>query len=452
MIPNDDPDPEVRLEQLCSAVKMVYASTYHADAKAYLALTAHRLEQEKMAVVIQRVVGKVHGTYLYPDIAGVARSLNFYPMAGTRPEDGVASVALGLGKTVVEGGPCFRFSPAHPRMPIQSFSPRDYLENSQREFMALDLSRSRGARGPLAARTSIRVLDLEVARRHGTLHAVASTYSPDDDAIYDGLGRPGIPVVTMAGVLKGSKLPLAETLSLLLKVGSAGSSCPVEIEFAVNLSDRAGEPHEFGFLQIRPMVPGPDVTDVDIVDLASEDTLGVASSALGNGILEDVRDVVYVRPDRFSRAATPLVAEEVGTLNSRLRAQSRPYLLIGPGRWGSADPWLGIPVRWAQISGVRCIVETDLDDHHVDPSQGSHFFHNIMSFGIGYLTVNARRGDRLDLPWLESLPAAEELNYVRHVRFAEPLEIALNGRKGLGVILKPGRRLHERPGRLRFTV
>lgn len=406
-----------------------------ADAESYLALTAHRLEQEKMAVVIQRIVGKVHGTNLYPDIAGVARSPIFYPMAGTRPEDGVASEALGPGKTVVEGGRCFRFPPAHPRMPIQSFSPRDYMEeDSQRDYMALDLSRSGGARGPLAARAGIQVLDLEVARRHGTLHPVASTYSPDDDAIYDGLGRPGIPVVTMAGILKGSKLPPAWTLTLLLKVGAAGSSCPVEIEFAVNLSDRAGEPHEFGSLQIRPMVPGPDVTDVDIVDLAPEDTLGVASGALGNGILEDVRDVVCVRPDRFARAATPLVAEELGTLNPRLRAQNRPYLLIGPGRWKGTDPWLGIPVRWAQISGVRCTVETDLDDRHVDPSQGSHFFHNIVSFGIGYLTVNVRRGGRLDLPWLESLPAAEELDYVRHVRIAEPLEIALNGRKCVGVI------------------
>lgn len=452
MIPNNHPDPEVRLEQLCSAVKMVYASTYHADAKAYLAATSHRLEQEKMAVVIQRVVGRVHDHYLYPDIAGVARSLNFYPMAGTRPEDGVASVVLGLGKTVVEGGRCFRFSPAHPRMPIQSFSPRDYLANSQREFLALDLSPASGGRDPLAVRASIESLDLEHARRHGTLRPVASVYSPDDDALYDGLGRPGIPVVTMAGILKGSEFPLAETLSFLLRVGSASASCPVEIEFAVSLSERVGEPHEFGFLQIRPMVPGPRVGDLDIGDVAPEDTLGLASHALGDGLLDDIRDVVYVRPDRFVRARTQQVAEEVGLVNARLKAQNRQYLLIGPGRWGSADPWLGIPVRWAQVSGVRCVVETDLDDHHVDPSQGSHFFHNIMSFGIGYLTVDVHRGDRLDLAWLDRQPAVEELNFVRHVRFDEPLEIALDGRKSLGVILKPGRRLRGLRGRPRAAV
>jgi hypothetical protein len=245
----------------------------------------------------------------------------------------------------------------------------------------------------------------------------------------------------MAGVLKGKGFPLAEVLSFLLKVGSAGSSCSVEIEFAANLSERPDAPHEFGFLQIRPLVLGSDAQDMQLQDVPAEDTLGLTHQALGNGFLEGVRDVIYVRPDRFERGKTPPIAEEVGGLNSRLQLQNRPYLLIGPGRWGSTDPWLGIPVKWAQISGVRCIVETDLDDYHVDPSQGSHFFHNIMSFGIGYLTVNPGKGDILDFGWLAAQPAADELAHVRHLEFDEPLDIALNGRRSFGIILKPGRRI-----------
>lgn len=445
MIPNNHPDPEVRLEQLCRAIKMVYASTYHADAKAYLESTPHRLEEEKMAVVIQRLVGQVHEDFLYPHVAGVARALNFYPMPGMRPEDGVASVVLGLGKMVVDGGRCFRFSPAHPKKPMQSFTPKDHLENSQREFYALDLRAHDLGQGEALRRGNLQTLDLQAARQHGTLAPVASVYSPDNNAIYDGLSRPGIPLVTMAGVLKGHAFPLAETLSLLLKVGAAGSSCPVEIEFACNLSGRPDEPHEFGFLQIRPLVLGSDAQDVQLEDIRPADALAIAHQALGNGFLTEICDLVYVRPKRFERSRTPAIAEEVGRLNAGLRREQRPFLLIGPGRWGSTDPWLGIPVKWAQISGVRCIVETDLDDFHVDPSQGSHFFHNIMSFGIGYLTVHPGRDDMLDLNWLEAQPAERELEYVRHLHFSEPLDIALNGRRSFGVIMKSGQRIRARP-------
>ncbi len=444
MIPNNHPDPEKRLDQLCRAVKMVYASTYHADARAYLEATPHRLEEEKMAVVIQRIVGRVRGRYLYPNIAGVARSLNFYPMPGTKPEDGVASVVLGMGKMVVEGGRCFRFSPEHPKRAMQSFSPADYLENSQRDFFALDLGAGKGAEGDSDYLPRLVALDLQAARAHGTLQPVASTYSPDNDAVYDGLSRPGIPLVTMAGVLKGKAFPLAETLSFLLKVGAAGSSCPVEIEFAVNLASRPEEPHEFGFLQIRPLVLGSDSRDLMLDDLDTAEALVVARQALGNGLIGEVRDLVYVPLARFERSKTAVIAAQIGTINATLRREGRPYLLIGPGRWGSADPWLGIPVRWAQISGVRCVVETGMAEVHVDPSQGSHFFHNIMSFGIGYLTVEAARGDRLDYNWLNAQPARHELEFIRHLVFDHPLEIALNGRKSLGVIMKPGRSLREK--------
>lgn len=440
MIPNNHEDPEVRLAELLAAIKMVYASTYHSDAKAYIESTPNRLEEERMAVVIQQVVGGRHGSYLYPNFAGVARSLNFYPMPGMKPEDGVASVALGLGKTVVDGGRCVRFCPAHPRRPLQSFSPEDYLENAQREFAALDLSQ----RDPLrreegVAQVGVVSLDLEEARRHGTLGPVGSIYSPDNNAVYDGLSREGIPLVTLAGVLKGRVFPLPEILSFLLKVGSAASSCPVEMEFAVTLSGEPGKPHEYGFLQIRPLVLGTDAQDIPIESVNPAEALCVAHQALGNGFLPGIRDVVYVKPQSFERAKTPIIAHEIGEINGRLRQAGRPYLLVGPGRWGSADPWLGIPVKWAQIAGVRCIVETDMEDIHVDPSQGSHFFQNIMSFGIGYLTVDTRGPrDRLDYDWLDTLPVAFETGFVRHVALEAPLEVALNGRRSLGVILKPG--------------
>jgi len=435
MIPNNHESAEVRLEELCRAIKMVYASTYHADAKAYIESTPNRHEDERMAVVIQQVVGRPRAHYFYPNLAGVVRSLNFYPMPGMMPEDGVASVVLGLGKAVVEGGRCVRFSPAHPHKPMQSLTTEEYLENAQRTFLTLDLSEA-GARPTLVS------LDLKVAEAHGTLAPVGSVYSADNDAIYDGISRPGARLVTLAGVLKGSVFPLAEVLSFLLKVGSAASSCPVEMEFAANLSNDPAEPHEFGFLQIRPLVLGSDVRDIQIEQIDPAGALCVSNQALGNGFIEGVRDLIYVRRDKFARSRTPEIARQIGDLNSRLREGKRPYILIGPGRWGSADPWLGIPVRWAQISGVSCIIETDLQDMHVDPSQGSHFFHNIMSFGIGYLTVNLRRGDMLDFALLDGESAATETEHLRHLSFQEPLKIALNGRKGYGVVMKPGCKFH----------
>ena len=440
MIPNNAEDAEVRLAQLGDAIKLVYASTFHADAKAYLQSTPNRLEEEKMAVVIQQVAGRRHGRYLYPDFAGVGRSLNFYPMPGMKPEEGIGSVALGLGKTVVDGGRCARFCPAQPAKPLQWFAPEDYLENAQREFLALDLE---GPEGPVMdGMLNLATLDLKTAVEHGTLFPVGGVYSPENDAIYDGCGRPGVPLVTMAGVFKGSVFPLGDVLTLLLKAGTAANSCPVEMEFAVALSADPAQPHEFNFLQIRPMVMGTDAQDLPLDSVVPGQALCTARMVMGNGLMEGILDLVYVRPGSFERALTPVIAGEVGQMNARLKAARRPYLLLGPGRWGSADPWLGIPVSWAQIAGVRCIVETDMGDMHVDPSQGSHFFQNLMAFGIGYLTVETRGTvDLLDYAWLEAQPATFETAHLRHLAFAQPLEVALNGRRNRGVVLKPGCKL-----------
>jgi DNA-binding NarL/FixJ family response regulator len=444
MLPNNDPDHDLRVNELSRAIRLVYASTYYADSKSYIAATPNRLEEEKMAVVIQPVVGRRHGDYLYPDIAGVVRSYDYYPMHGLHAEDGVACVALGLGRTVVDGGRCVRFCPAQPGALYQFTSTHDYQENAQRQFYAIDLAQpGPGLSGRLGG-SNLALLGLDVAHAHGTLAPVGSVYSPENDIVYPGADRPGVKLVTMAGVLSGGDFPLPEALCFLLGVGKAGLSCHVEIEFAVSLRAPGQGPHELAFLQIRPLVFGPGADDVDlgVVDRAA--AICLSGAALGHGRLEGIRDLVYVRGDTFDRGRTPEIALEVGVMNARLRHGGRPYLLIGPGRWGSADPWLGIPVGWAQISGVRCVVETEMQEISVAPSQGTHFFQNITSFGIGYFTLNAQDAVAfLDSAWLDAQWAQEESAHVRHLSFPEPLEILVDGRRGMGAVMKPGRRAAE---------
>jgi CheY-like chemotaxis protein len=437
MLANNHPQLHVRLDQLCDAIKLVYASTFYGGAKAYLQATSNRVEEEKMAVIIQQVVGRQHESYDYPDFAGVAMSTNFYPAAGMAPEDGAVFVALGLGRTVVEGMKCLRFSPKHPENLPQFGTIKDMLHNSQREFFAVDTSQP-DAYPHLQEDFSLAVLDLDDAERHGTLEAVGSVYSPENEMIYDGIWRPGVRLVTFAHVLKSDLFPLAEILRRLLEFGTRCMSCPVEIEFAVKLGDGKQKRHEFGFLQIRPLAAGYDKLSLGLEQLEAEDALATTALALGNGRIEEIQDIVYVPPRLFDRAQTPSIAEEIGRLNGSLLEQGRPYLLIGPGRWGSADRWLGIPVRWAQISGARVIVETDLEDFKVTPSQGTHFFQNLTSFQIGYLTINQAEGSgRLDWAWLDAQPAVQQTRYVRHVRLASSLTVLIDGHTGRAAILKP---------------
>ncbi len=439
MLPNSHPELDVRLAHLCAAIKLVYASTFFRGAKSYLQATGNRVEEEKMAVIVQQIVGRRHGDHVYPDFAGVAHSTNFYPTAGARAEDGVAFVALGMGRTVVDGGKCLRFSPRHPQALPQFGTVRDLLHNSQREFMALDVSRP-GAGPDRDGDANLAKLPLAAAEEHGTLDAVGSVYCPENEAVYDGIHRPGARLVTFAHVLKSDLFPLAGVLGFLLDLGQRAMSCPVEIEFAV--SRGAGppdRPDEFGFLQIRPLAAGYETPELAPDLLAAPDALCATSVALGNGRIEALRDVVYVPPANFDRGATVAIAEEVAQFNRALQREGRPYLLIGPGRWGSADRWLGIPVKWAQIAGARVIVETDLEDFKVTPSQGSHFFQNLTSFRVGYLTVNAAEGGgRLDWTWLDAQPAHAQTAHLRHLRLAGSLTVLIDGRTGRGVVLKPG--------------
>jgi CheY-like chemotaxis protein len=436
MVPNNHVDLSVRLDQLCDAIKLVYASTFFRRAKNYLEATGNRVEEEKMAVIVQQVVGNAHETVFYPDFAGVAHSTNFYSTGPMKPEEGVVSVALGLGRTVVEGGRTLRFSPAQPARLPQFGTTEDWLKNSQRDFWAIDISRP--AEYPSSEDYNLVRLDLADAERHGTLHAVGSVYSPQNDQIYDGIHRPGTRLVSFAHVLKSGVFPLASILEVLLELGRRTMSVAVEIEFAVALSGDDQLPHQFGFLQVRPLAADYEAPDVPLELFDSEDVIVATAIALGNGRTGDLHDLVYVPRGRFERGATRQIAAEVGELNKRLVAAEHTYVLLGPGRWGSSDRWLGIPVRWDQISAARVIVETDLADFKVTPSQGSHFFQNLTSFQIGYLTVNAaEQGSRIDWEWLDAQPAVVETEHLRHLRFADPLSVLIDGRQSRGVVLKP---------------
>ncbi len=441
MLPNGDPDIDARLQELCRAIRLVYASTYCTDSKSYIESTPNRLEDERMAVVVQQVTGRRHGEYVYPDIAGVARSYDYYPVKGLKPEDGVASAVLGMGRMVVDGGRCIRFSPAQPRRLFQFSSTEAYLENAQRQFFALDMTRPAPVREPLLqADSNLVLLDLETAMEHGTLAPVGSVYSPQNDRVYEGVYREGVKLVTMAGVLSGDAFPLAEVLDFLMDIGQAGFSTHVEIEFAVNLSQEDEAPHEFTFLQIRPLVFDVSTEEVELAEIRPDETICISENTLGHGQIRGISDIVFVRPDAFDRSKTVDMVGEVGRINRELRSAGRPYLLIGPGRWGSADHWLGIPVAWSHISGARCIVETQMEGITVEPSQGTHFFQNITSFGIGYFTLGAEGpSSHLDSDWLMEQTPEDESEHVRHIGLDEPLEIVVNSRSGFGVIMKPGK-------------
>ena len=435
MLGNQQASLDVRLEELSEAIRRIYASTFTQHAKAYVRATPYRLEEEKMAVILQQVVGMQHGQRFYPDFSGVVRSHNFYPVEPMTFSDGIAAVALGLGRTVVDGGKCVSFCPRYPRNLIQFSSVEDILANTQTEFCALELDGvpHGGGQGHLREMR----FGLDVAEADGTLHAVGSTYSADNHAIYDGLSRPGSRVVTFAPMLKHGLFPLAAILEVLVRAGEDALGNPVEIEFAVSLP-RGEEPADFGFLQIRPLTLARDHQDLAIGQVDPGQIVCQSTKVLGNGRIENLYDIVVVDSQRFERSRSREVAEAVAGFNATLNSENRPYLLIGVGRWGSNDPWLGIPVEWDEISGARAIVEAGFRDFRVTPSQGSHFFQNLTAFQVGYFTVNPDAGEgSIDWQWLTEQPAVEEHGCVRHLRFSEPLRVVMNSKTSQGVILKP---------------
>ncbi|MDR3762842.1 MAG: PEP/pyruvate-binding domain-containing protein [Acidobacteriota bacterium] len=437
MLANSSRELNTRVEELNEAVKRVYASTYSRHARAYIRATPFRLEEEKMAVMIQELVGSPHGTRFYPDFSGVARSRNFYPIEPMQSGDGVAAVALGLGRTVVDGGKSLSFCPRYPRHMIQFSTVEDILRNSQTEFLALDLSAAAAGGEERGEHLREHRFPLRDAEADGTLHYVASTYSRDNDAIYDGLSRPGARVVTFAPILKYNIFPLPEILEYLQKLGADALGRPVEIEFAVRMGQN-GAPAEFGFLQMRPLVCSREAEDQAVESVEAASILCRSANVLGNGRIEDIHDLVVVDYESFHRANSVAVAEIVGRFNAQLAAANTPYILIGVGRWGSKDPWLGIPVTWDQVSGARVIVEAGFRDFRVTPSQGSHFFQNLTAFRIAYFTINPDLGEGLvDWPWLAAQTALEQTGPVRHIRTERPFTVAISGARGVGVVLKP---------------
>lgn len=435
MIPNLD-DKYQMLQMLAAAIKSVYASVYYKDSKAYMTATSNVIDQEKMAVILQEVVGKQYGDRYYPNISGVLRSINYYPIGDETSEEGIASLALGLGKYIVDGGQTLRVSPYHPTQVLQTSEMEIALRQTQTQFYALDM---KDVGGDFKVDDGFNILKLKVkdADKDGSLSYIASTYDPYDQVIRDGIYEGGRKIISFCGVLQQGVFPLPELLQMSMKFGEEGMRRPVEIEFACNINaDRTGELY---LLQMRPIVDSKQVLDEDLAAIDDSACLLRSHNSLGHGISEDVTDVVYVKTDdNFTASNNPRIADEVERINRKFVAEGKNYVLVGPGRWGSSDYWLGIPVKWPHISAARVIVEAGLPNYRVDPSQGTHFFQNLTSFGVGYFTVNTYKGEgvfRKDV--LDAMPAVDETQYVRHVRFDRPLRIMMDGMKQEGVVLLP---------------
>lgn len=433
MIPYLD-DKYAMLEMLACAIKGVYASVYYRDSKAYMTATSNVIDQEKMAVILQEVVGKQYDGRYYPNISGVLRSLNYYPIGDERAEDGIASLALGLGKYIVDGGQTLRVSPYHPHQVLQTSELETALRETQTRFYALD---TRHVGNDFKVDDGFNILNLKVkeAERDNSLNFIASTYDPCDQMIRDGLYEGGRKVISFAGVLQQNVFPLPELLQMSMRYGAEAMRRPVEIEFACNLNaDRTGSLY---LLQIRPIVDQKQMLDEDLAAIPDTDCLLRSHNSLGHGVTEDVTDVVYVKTDdRFSAADNPTIAREIEKLNKEYLDRGTNYVLVGPGRWGSSDSWLGIPVKWPHISAARVIVEVALKNYRVDPSQGTHFFQNLTSFGVGYFTIDENRNDGcFHKATLDAMPAVEETEHVRVVRFEKGLRIMMDGKKGEGVVV-----------------
>ena len=432
------------LRTLSDAIKAVYASVFYRDSKAYMTATSNLIDQEKMAIVLQEVVGNRYNDHFYPTISGVARSLNFYPIGNEKAEDGIANIALGLGKYIVDGGQTLRFSPRHPHNILQMSTMDFALRETQTRYYALDL-KILAEQFSVDDSFNLLRLNLKDADADGSLKFIVSTYDPYDQIIRDGYYPGGRKILSFVNVLQHDVFPLADTLDQILHVGQEEMGRPIEIEFAVNIDpmkteqSRGGSPTAtFYLLQIRPIVDNKEVMEEDLTLVEQKDTILSSTSVLGHGIVTDVQDIIYVKTGAFNSANNQLIAYDIEKMNRGFTAEEKNYVLVGPGRWGSSDSWLGIPVKWPHISNARVIVECGLENYRVDPSQGTHFFQNLTSFGVGYFTINPFKGDGwFDEEYLNSLPAVEETEYLRHVHFDKPIVIKMDGKKSLGVVLKP---------------
>lgn len=436
MIPNNQLDADSRFRKLVEAIKFVWASTFFKDAKSYIRSTDRSPRDEKMAVIIQEVVGRRHGDRFYPDVSGVARSYNFYPIGHAKPRDGVVGLALGLGRTIVDDGMAWNYSPAFPRANPPYASMREIMDQTQVEFWAVNMGKP-PAYDPVNEVEYLIKASIAEAEADGTLRFTASTYDPQSDRLSPGTGALGPRVLTFAPLLTLDVFPLNKLVRGLLAECEQAVGAEVEVEFAVTLPDSSSGEARFGFLQIRPLVVSSAVIAIAPEEMAGENVLVATAAALGNGASDTIQDVVYLRPGTFAMTHTRRIAAELEAIDRDLVEAGRPYLLIGFGRWGSSDPWLGVPVAWSQIAGAKVIVEASLPDVSPDPSQGTHFFHNLTSFGVPYFTVRHTGPYAIDWEWLDRQPAVCETELVRHVRLASPLHVKVDGRTGCGVIHHP---------------
>jgi CheY-like chemotaxis protein len=431
------PDNKLMVKMLSDAIKEVYASVYYKVSKAYMTATANVIDEEKMGIILQEVCGTRHGEIYYPTLSGVARSINYYPIGSERAEDGIVNVAFGLGKLIVEGGLSLRFSPKHPKKILQLSSPEAALRDTQKEFYALDLNINSFVPstddGVNILKIDIKDMNNDVAMKY-----IASTYDRNNNVLRDGIIHQGKRVITFSNILQHKTFPLAEILNTLLEIGQEEMNNPIEIEFAANLETPAGIPKIFNFLQIRPIVHTEEAHSINLDHIKTEETIVYSEAALGNGVFKGIHDLVYVKPESFNAANNKSVAIHIEKINATFVKQGKGYVLIGPGRWGSTDSWLGIPVKWPQISGARIIIESGLKNYRIDPSQGTHFFQNLTSFRVGYFTLNPYINEGYyNVDFLNKLGVIYEDTYIRHVKFEKPLEIMIDGKTHKGVILKP---------------
>ncbi|MEG1586671.1 MAG: PEP/pyruvate-binding domain-containing protein, partial [Bacteroidales bacterium] len=411
------------------SIKAVYASVFYKGSKAYMTATSNVIDQEKMAIILQEVVGTQYNDHYYPSFSGVARSLNYYPINNEKPEDGIANIAIGLGKYIVDGGVTLRFSPAWPANVLQTSTLDLALRDTQTKFYALDM-KSLGEEISVDDGANLLRLTIKDAEKDDSIRQLVSTYDPYDMMIRDGYYDRGRKVVTFSHILRGSLFPLPDMVKDILRLGAAEMGRPIEIEFAVNLNDKSGEGVLY-WLQIRPIVDTKEMQDDDIMHIKPEETLIYSSQALGHGLIQDIRYVVYVKTADFTSSKNSAIAREIEEINDEFIESKENYVLMGPGRWGSEDYFLGIPVKWPHISQARLIVETALSNYRVEPSQGTHFFQNMTSFGVGYFTMRLNEG-HIGQEILDSMPAVFETKNVRVVKFEKPLEIKINGTRSIG--------------------
>jgi hypothetical protein len=430
-------DNKLMVKMLSDAIKEVYASVYYKGSKTYMTATSNVIDEEKMGIILQEVCGNRHGDIFYPTLSGVAQSINYYPIGSEKAEDGIANVAFGLGKLIVEGGLSLRVCPRFPKKILQLYSPENALRDTQKEFRALDLNINSFVPSTDDG-VNILKIGIKDANNDGAMKYVASTYDCNNNIIRDGILLPGNRIITFSGILQHNLFPLAEILTTLLDLGQKEMNNPIEIEFAANLETPSGTPRIFNFLQIRPIVHTEETYNISLENVKAEDTIIFSESALGNGIFKDIHDLVYIKPDSFNAAQNKNVALEIEKINSQFVKQGTGYILIGPGRWGSTDPWLGIPVKWQQISAARIIIESGLKNYRIDPSQGTHFFQNLVSFRVGYFTINPYINEGYyNIDFLNSLNVIYEDSFLRHVRFEKPLDIMIDGKRNIGAIMKP---------------